>query len=200
MHSITFEYHRYFTRKISHSCRHYLFTRIHTYTLIQTVRDTSINNAHAHLVFNLLHMLDTDLLQTHLVNSHFIFPCCCCCCCCCCCRCCGILASRSKDQLHEHKKSYLSSTENSAGKTLEGAVLQNLKDLLQQSHKAKERDNGKSRPASAPLLYVVSLGRSKYSDNHPLSLFLLVETWPPKATPNPWSSQRRWSPRKVEVY
>ena len=116
----------------------------------------------------------------------------------------GILASRSKDQLHEHKKSYLSSTENSAGKTLEGAVLQNLKDLLQQSHKAKERDNGKSRPASAPLLYVVSLGRSKYSDNHPLSLFLslslLVETWPPKATPNPWSSQRRWSPRKVEVY
>ena len=84
----------------------------------------------------------------------------------------GILASRSKDQLHEHKKSYLSSTENSAGKTLEGAVLQNLKDLLQQSHKAKERDNGKSRPASAPLLYVVSLGRSKYSDNHPLSLSL----------------------------
>ena len=156
-------------------------------------------------------MLDTDLHQTHLVNSRFIFPCCCycccyCCCCycCCCCCCCGILASRSKDQLHEHKKSYLSSTENSAGKTLEGAVLQNLKDLLQQSHKAKERDNGKSRPASAPLLYVVSLGRSKYSDNHPLSLslslFLLVETWPPKATPNPWSSQRRWSPRKVEVY
>jgi hypothetical protein len=145
----------------------YTHTYIHKYTRIQTVRNTSINNAHAHLVFNLLHMLDTDLHQTHMVNSRFIFPCCGCCC-----YCCGILASCSKDQLHEHKKSYLSSTENSAGKTLEGAVLQNLKDLLQQSHKAKERDNGKSRPASAPLLYVVSLGRSKYSDNHPLSLSL----------------------------
>ena len=138
-----------------------IYTHTYIHTRIQTVRNTSTNNAHAHLVFNLLHISDADLHQTHMVNSHFIFPCC---------RCCGMLASRSKDQLHEHKKSYLSSTENSAGKTLEGAVLQNLKDLLQQSHKAKERDNGKSRPASAPLLYVVSLGRSKYSDNHPLSL------------------------------
>jgi len=87
LHSITFEYHRYFTRKYHiHADTIYSHAYIHTYihTLIQTVRDTSINNAHAHLVFNLLHMLDTDLHQTHLVNSRFIFPCCCCCCCCCC--------------------------------------------------------------------------------------------------------------------
>lgn len=59
-------------------------------------------------------------------------------------------ASRSKDAIYQKRKTYLSCTENSAGKSLQNSMVQALRDKLMLAQKGNQ--SARVRPESAPAV------------------------------------------------